>query len=526
MVVFHYDMIGYADSQGIKHILRSGVPAEDGFADAEAELRLQSLMGLQTWNSIRALDFLESLGDVDPKRLACTGASGGGTQTFLLAAIDDRLAAAFPAVMVSTAMQGGCVCENCSLLRVGTGNIELAGLFAPKPMALSAANDWTKEIATKGAPELKKLYQLLGAESKFAYQAWLEHGHNYNQLAREFMYTWFHEHLLGEKKPITEPKFVPVPPKELSVYDDQHPRPKDELPAHLLRKKLTISSDTQIKSLLPKDAASLEKYHKLISAAVRAMICDELPEKLGVLVPPVEKKYDTVTMHTAVFTRMDEDVALPMSGIFTKEFKDRVVIWIHPKGKASLRDQDTIAAPALTLVKAGYAVVAPDLLGVGDLALPSGYEVSKIYAGFTYGYNRSLFAHRVHDILTAICFAQSMLGAKTIHLVGWGSFGPHAVVARAAVGKVITKMAADLNQFRFESITKTDDPMLLPGAVKYGGVPAFLAAAAPLPALVHNLKGIGSLDLPKQAYAISGSDFQRSNLPLAEGKVVEWLLQG
>ena len=92
-------------------------------------------MGLQTWNSIRALDFLLGLPDVDPSAIGVTGASGGGTQTFILGAVDDRPAVAFPAVMVSTAMQGGCVCENCSYLRVGTGNIELAGLFAPKPLA-------------------------------------------------------------------------------------------------------------------------------------------------------------------------------------------------------------------------------------------------------------------------------------------------------------------------------------------------------------------------------------------------------
>src|SRR5205823_8226071 len=129
------------------------IPHRKGFTDPDAELRLQSFMGLQTLNSVRALDFLISLPDVDPSRIGMTGASGGGTQTFILAAIDNRLAAAFPAVMVSTAMQGGCVCENCSYLRVNTGNVEIAGLFAPKPLAMSAAKDWTAELMTKGYPE-------------------------------------------------------------------------------------------------------------------------------------------------------------------------------------------------------------------------------------------------------------------------------------------------------------------------------------------------------------------------------------
>jgi cephalosporin-C deacetylase-like acetyl esterase len=105
-VVFFYDMVGVADSLPIGH--------RQGFLDVQAELRLQNFMGLQTFNSIRALDFLLSLPDVDPQRIGVTGASGGGTQTFILCAIDDRPAAAFPAVMVSTAMQGGCICENCS----------------------------------------------------------------------------------------------------------------------------------------------------------------------------------------------------------------------------------------------------------------------------------------------------------------------------------------------------------------------------------------------------------------------------
>src|SRR5262249_47508999 len=133
-VVFHYDMVGNADSTAVAHAA--------GFTDADALLRLQSAMGLQTWNSVRALDFLTSLPDVDPRRIGVTGASGGGTQTFILCAIDDRPAVAFPAVMVCTQMQGGCVCENAPYLRQGTGNVEVAGLFAPKPLGMTGANDW------------------------------------------------------------------------------------------------------------------------------------------------------------------------------------------------------------------------------------------------------------------------------------------------------------------------------------------------------------------------------------------------
>src|SRR5205085_11553694 len=157
-VVFQYDMVGVADSDTIPH--------RTGFTDVDAELRQQNFMGLQTWNSIRALDFLLSLPDVDANRIGVTGASGGGTQTFILCAIDDRPAIAFPAVMVSTQMQGGCVCENAPYLRQGTGNVEFAALFAPKPLAMSGADDWTIHIERRGLPELKEVYKLYGAEDR------------------------------------------------------------------------------------------------------------------------------------------------------------------------------------------------------------------------------------------------------------------------------------------------------------------------------------------------------------------------
>lgn len=505
-VVFQYDMVGYADSTKLDH--------RNGFSDAEAELRGQHIMGLQTWNSLRALDFVESLPDVDPKRIGMTGASGGGTQTFITCAIDDRPAAAFPAVMVSTEMQGGCVCENCSLLRVRTTNVEVAAMFAPKPQAMSCANDWTSKFLKDGygLPELKTLYGLYGKSDNVAAKAWLEYGHNYNQPAREFMYSWFLKHLMGKDEAVTEPNFTPTPIKELSVYDAKHPRPGDEKDAVALRKQMTEADAAWLKAATP------DKFRAVVGPALRAMVNSQLPKEVVVRKGPLESKHDGVAIHRAVLGRKDENDAVPSVGAFGPKFADRkVVVWVHPLGKASLIDGDTFVPAAKALLDAGYAILAGDVLGAGEQAMKP-WKVEG-YAGLTYGYNRSRLANRVHDILTLIGFSQSILKAKTIHLVGWAEAGPWAALAKALAGDAVAKTAVDLNRFAFENVTATDDPMMLPRALKYGGLPSFLALCTSGDLLTHN--------------DAKPSEFVKSMIPAGhltqsadkwpEAKVAEWL---
>lgn len=542
-VVFHYDMVGYADSTAITH--------RTGFTDADAELRLQSFMGLQTWNSIRALDFLLSLPEIDPHRIGVTGASGGGTQTFMLCGVDERPTVAFPAVMVSTAMQGGCVCENCSHLRVGTGNIEFAGLFAPKPLAMSGAHDWTIDIERKGLPELKELYKIYGAEDRVLARCFPQFPHNYNQVSREVMYNWFNKHLkLGFNEPVVEKPFKPVPPKELSVYDTSHPRPSDSVDAERLRQYMTEQSDKQIAALLPRDAKSLTEYRRIFGAALRAMIHDELPETITATSGSTTITTTTTTTTTTVttpsttttttststrsitattyfLTRKDGNERIPALLLRPQDFAGTVVVWIDPRGKASLFQNDKLVPAAKRILDRKNAILAVDVLGTGELSLSKPFAVNPQYAGFTFGYNRTLLAERVHDILTAVAFAKNHDKVKCVHLVGFDKAGPWALLARGLCGDAVTRTAADCNGFRFDKVRTTSDEMMLPGSLKYGGLPALAALAAPAELYVHNCHGANPAPWLNSVYEAAGAaeKLRGSSEKVSDTKILEWLLK-
>src|SRR5262249_42637018 len=345
------------------------------------------------------------------------------------------------------------------------------------------AKDWTVEIETKGLPELKQLYRLLGAEDRVAARCWPEFGHNYNQVAREFMYNWFNKHLhLGLPEPVAEQPFVPVPPRELSVYDEQHPRPKDETDAAGVRRWFTAQSEKRMAALEPKDVPGLREFRRVIGTALRVMVADEFPGLEAVEAKEVgDGRGDGYVYGHLLFGRQGQGEQVPAVSVTGPEFGGTVVIWVHPAGKASLFDKDGKLTPAArAILDRKAAILAPDVFGTGELSPDKPPPVDGRFAGYTYGYNRALLAQRVHDILTAVAYAKGRERPKAVHLVGWERAGPWVVLARALCGDgVVARTAADLNQFRFESVKTTNDEMMLPGALKYGGLPAFLALCAP-----------------------------------------------
>ncbi len=547
-VVFHYDMVGYADcqqiSEAVAHRFKARRPAMEtaddwGFFSPQAELHLQSIMGLQTYNSIRALDWFSELPDVDPKRIAVTGASGGGTQTMILGALDSRPAVLFPAVMVSTAMQGGCTCENCTYLRVGTGNVEFAAMAAPRPLGMTAADDWTKEMPGKGFPELQRQYALLGAEKNVMLKPLLQFGHNYNYVSRSAMYRFMNDRLkLGLENPVLEEDFKPLSVAEMTVWDKDHPRPKggDALERSLL-KWMTADAKRQIAALAPIDPKSLGEFRRVVGGAVAVMVGRELPAAADVQWAPLRTADRGEYVETAALVRYrPEREEMPVLLLKPKQWNKQCVIWADENGKSGLYQAGGLAPPVQKLLSGGAAVVGVDLLYQGEF-LADGKTLtrarilpkSREFAGFTFGYNHPLPAQRAADLLTVVAALRNMKEpAEKVHMFAAGKMAPLAALARAQAGGAIDRMALATDHFRFASLKAFDDPNFLPGAAKYGDLPATLALSAPHAMWVA---GESADDLPaaKLAYAAGGQPdhlvLDIGNPDTAVVRALGWLME-
>jgi len=549
-IVFHYDMIGYADCTQIPQSLAHGFSKQRpemnsavnwGLFSPQAEARLQSVMGLQTWNSIRALDFLVSLPEVDPDRIGITGASGGGTQTFVLGALDPRPAVAFPAVMVGTAMQGGCTCENACLLRVDTGNVEIAALFAPKPLGMTAANDWTKEMPTKGFPELQKHFAMMGAPTNVALTALIQFGHNYNYVSRAAMYPWFNRHLhLGLPEPIVEQDYPVSTRQELSVWDSQHPQPEGgpEFERKLLR--WITQRDEQA---LATARSSLGTFRQVYGGALAVMIGRDLTNA-GIVEFTLRQQADRghYLEQAGWLRNTSHNEELPCVILQPKQSRHHTVIWTDPQGKTGLFRKPFAGQPrplpaVQELLDHGMAVIGADLLFQGEFLGDNGEPVIQTRsvsnpreaAAYTFGYNYALFAQRVQDLLTVIQYArQQAAGSQGLELVGLNGAGPWAAAARAQAGSAIDCAVIDSAGFRFANLTEIRDVNFLPGGAKYGDLPGMLALGAPGKLWLAGERE-ETLGLAKEVYRLASAPDRlvlcpdKTSAPAEAG--VRWLLK-
>lgn len=156
-------------------------------------------MTVQALSSIRILDYLLSLEEADTSRVGITGGSGGGSQTMLITALDDRIKVSVPVVMLSSYHSGGCPCESgmpVHLCGEGTNNVEIAGMAAPRPqLVISDGKDWTAHVPELEFPYLQRIYGFYGKTDLVRNVHLPDEGHDQGISKRTAMYEFMAEHL-------------------------------------------------------------------------------------------------------------------------------------------------------------------------------------------------------------------------------------------------------------------------------------------------------------------------------------------
>lgn len=415
-VVFTYDMVGYNDTIQTPHVF--GNPREQlwGFGP----------LGLQLWNSIRAVDFLSSLPDVDATRLGATGASGGATQIFLLTAVDDRIQAAVPVNMISLIMQGGSPCENAPGLRFDTSNVDFGAMIAPRPLLMiSASGDWTRNNLQEEVPAIRRVYELYDAAARLE-ATQIDAPHNYNLASRNAMYPFFAKHLLQALEPKTF--------QETNFSTEG------------LADMLALHQRT-----LPSGALTYEQiFNQWIAAAQKQIVPSRERLSLVFGLDTTSKVNATAEGELTVLSR--EGRGDRVTGVATGP-NPRLIV-VHPAG-ATEAVRPARNALLLTTFQTGRSKVRRES--------PKKHHLT---------FNRSDDANRVQDIVTAIRYlhAQSPTPIElqcTDTAAIWCTFA-------AALSPIEVKLNAPLGAFRGTDQQYLDE-FFVPGIQRAGGLAAALA---------------------------------------------------
>ena len=475
-IAFSYDMVGYNDTNWFPH---------RNMDETETAIAGVNLMGLQTWNSLRALDFLESLPSVDTERIAMTGESGGGTQTFILAAIDDRLAASAPCVMVSHIMQGGCVCENAPGLRIKYSNMEIAAAFAPRPQLLvGASGDWTRTTMEVEGPAIANIYKLYHQESNFAYTVF-DAPHNINKQSREAVYAFFGKHLMGIDDPV---KFQEAP-YEMEETEKLRVFPFNSASSPPRTEKSLREAFYQAS---PPRASSREHYKLL-----KTLFGFEIPEENLIIHEELELRSGGTLMHIG---REGKGDSVPIRLFLTDSATKSAVLLLHPEGMNHFLDEDgcTPGLLAKILIENGITVMMTDLFQTGSAKTLMDIQKNESEINHYNTYNRTVIQERIQDIYTSIQCLRKLYGMKQVGVIGASTAGIWGMAASPQADAMIV----DCNGFEpYSNSSMMYEDFPIPGLQRASGI-WYIASRYTSDITFHNYPSSAILTAQEQAQQI------------------------
>lgn len=421
-VVLAYDMLGYNDTRQLPH----------KFGDSRREMLWGfSSLGIHLQNSIRAVDFMQSLPEVDRLRIGVTGTSGGGTQTLLLTAVDPRIKASAPAGMVSATFQGDDNCEEAPGLHVGLSNVEIAAATAPRPLLLvSATGDWTRHTPEVELPTIRAIYQLYD-KADVVSNKHIDAGHNCNAECRAAVLQFFDRHLGGAKSVnATEPDLSAMDWNDLLIHTEE----RDEYET-----MFTAFRRQAMRRYVGTDAERMrQRLRALLGMPAEKDKIRVLPEGTDLIVESVAD---------------GERVQLEWNPGQGKG----IAVVLHSEGPKAALESET----AKSFLARGYAVAAPRLY---EPAMPGQPDHLHELA-----YRRSVDTNRVRDLLHTLRFASMQPRKGGIQLVCLGDAKPYCLAAAAATFEDLEFDTSLHGMPNDEAVIAKR--LFIPGLQRIGGVP-------------------------------------------------------
>ena len=381
---FTWSMVDYdEDSRQLPH-----TPYLQGEEGKRDNLWGYGPFAVQTHNSLKLLDYLCSRDDIDEGKVGCTGNSGGGTQTYFLSALDERVKAAAPAVMVSGHFHGGCVCENHPVLRLDYSNVHYAGLIAPRPLMLcGCSGDWTHHTPMREFADLRRLYGLYGKEDRIGFHM-NDEEHNYNRELRESVYAWMRRWLVDpefDEDCIPEGDHPIPPPEDLLVYDCP-------VPPH------TGALEGRDRVF---DLWRTLRETEPAAANIKTALAFNMPDDDDLLMRSMPPRYRLeesrdLAKNKIVYGRFSDGSRVEGNLVFPRN--DRPCLVVVGRGAVKEPPEPVLGR----LIEDGFGIMAPSLFLVNT---PEPYascwrELSESYLFTTY--NRTADSNRAQDILTTL----------------------------------------------------------------------------------------------------------------------------
>jgi len=459
------------------------------------------------WDGIRALDYLLSRPEVDPKRVGVTGNSGGGTHSAYLAALDDRLQVAAPSCFLTSwsrllETSGPQDAEQCipGFLGAGLEHVDFVLSFAPKPyLMLSAIRDFFSIAGARSTyGQAEAAYAKLGAAGRMAIQE-ADEGHGYSKELRLASYRWFGKWLKGAEEQEGETAIQPAPEHELWCTRT------GQVSTSLGGETVFSLNHKRVRSFnsLPDRKVSPEALRKIIgwrdsAGAVQAWSYGRMT-RAGLTVEKLLLETEPgIRLPALVVSSPEPRTARP--GVLVADGRGKSQAW--PQIQA--------------LAQGGAVVMAVDLRGLGETRTPAAlYTKGDEWASWFGDYDsamtaillgRTLVGMRAFDIEKAreVLVSRAGVDSRRIYGAGYGA-GAVAILHAAAAGTPFSGLLLDTMLGSYRAVA--EHPLhrrvfenIVPGALRHYDLPDLAAGLAPRPVwIVDPVTPMGQVLLPDEA---------------------------